>query len=77
MAQARRRHRKAAGKSPLEPQEGATAPLLRSTETWTNRHALVAVGSAMQAALLRQVAEEVPEWVRFDLPNAFVRTSTG
>ena len=32
---------------------------------------LVAVGAAMQAALLRRVDEEVPEWVSFDLPNAF------
>ncbi len=57
--------------SPLwspEPQK------LRLTSLYGNlddRHVLVAVGAAMQAALLRRTDEEVPEWVRFDLPNAF------
>ncbi|WP_419908007.1 hypothetical protein [Candidatus Poriferisodalis sp.] len=36
-----------------------------------DRHVLVAVGAAMQSALLRRTDEQVPEWVRFDLPNAF------
>ena len=57
--------------SPLwspEPQK------LRLTSLYGNlddRHVLVAVGAAMQATLLRRTDEEVPEWVRFDLPNAF------
>ncbi len=47
---------------------------LRLTSFYGNlddRHVLVAVGAAMQSALLRRVDQEVPEWVRFDLPNAF------
>ena len=36
-----------------------------------DRHVLVAVGAAMQSELLRRIDEQVPEWVRFDLPNAF------
>lgn len=47
---------------------------LRLTSRYGNlddRHVLIAVGAAMHTALLRRVDEEVPEWVSFDLPNAF------
>ena len=35
-----------------------------------DRHTLVAVGAAMQAALVRSTTERTPEWIQFDLPNA-------
>lgn len=60
--------------APASPLWSSKKEQLRLTSFYGNlddRHTLVAVGSAMHAALLRQVDEEVPEWVRFDLPNAF------
>lgn len=60
--------------SPQSPLWSPEKQHLRLTSVYGNlddRHVLVAVGAAMQAALLRRIDEEVPEWVRFDLPNAF------
>ena len=36
-----------------------------------DRHTLVAVGAAMQEALQQKTSDGAPEWVQFDLPNAF------
>lgn len=57
--------------SPFWSSEGQQLRLTSLYGDLDDRHLLVAVGAAMQSALLRRVDEEVPEWVRFDLPNAF------
>lgn len=60
--------------SPQSPLWNPEKQKLRLTSLYgdlDDRHVLVAVGAAMQSALLRRIDEEVPEWVRFDLPNAF------
>ena len=36
-----------------------------------DRHTLIAVGAAMQEALQQKTSDGAPEWVQFDLPNAF------
>ena len=59
--------------SPASPLWSPTQIRLRRTSLYgdlDDRHAFVAVGAAMQAALQRATSDGAPEWIQFDLPNA-------
>lgn len=58
---------------PASPLWSPTRIELRRTSLYgdlNDRHAFVAVGAAMQAALQRATSDGAPEWIQFDLPNA-------